>query len=153
MASRPKRIMAVASAGGHWVQLSRISPAFEGHDCQYVSTMKSMVAPSGNRQVLAVHDASRHEPFRLIALWLRLAWHVVKFRPNVLITTGAAPGLIALQISKMIGARTIWIDSIANAEQLSMSGQLARRFADDWMTQWPHVAEKYDGLKYAGRVL
>ena len=33
-----RKVMAVASGGGHWVELRRIMPAFAGTDVFYVST-------------------------------------------------------------------------------------------------------------------
>jgi hypothetical protein len=68
------------------------------------------------------------------------------------ISTGAAPGLFGVAIGSLLGARTIWVDSIANGEELSLSGHRARRFADLWLTQWPHLASK-DGPFYRGSVL
>ena len=38
-----------------------------------------------------------------------------------------------------MGARTIWIDSMANVDKMSMAGRLARRYSDLWLTQWPHL--------------
>jgi hypothetical protein len=57
-----------------------------------------------------------------------------------------------LLFGKLLGARTIWIDSIANAEQLSVSGAKVKPFADLWLTQWPHLVTK-DGPDYKGAVL
>jgi hypothetical protein len=68
------------------------------------------------------------------------------------VTTGAAPGYWAIRFGKLIGARTIWIDSIANAEELSMSGRLASKVADVCLTQWPHLDGEH-GAQYAGSVL
>lgn len=88
-----------------------------------------------------------------ILLILQMLWLVLKFRPDVVITTGAAPGLVALQIGKLFGARTVWIDSLANAEKISLSGKLAERYADLWLTQWPHLVERYPNLTSFGSVL
>jgi hypothetical protein len=44
------------------------------------------------------------------------------------------------------------VDSIANAEQLSVSGQKVKPFADLWLTQWPHLEGK-DGPYYRGAVI
>ena len=52
----------------------------------------------------------------------------------------------------MLGARTLFLDSIANAEELSLSANLARRHCDLVLTQWPHLAEG-DGPGYRGSVL
>ncbi|MCI5150914.1 MAG: UDP-N-acetylglucosamine--LPS N-acetylglucosamine transferase, partial [Candidatus Electrothrix sp. MAN1_4] len=50
------------------------------------------------------------------------------------------------------GARTIWIDSIANSDKLSMSGQKVGKYADLWLTQWEHLARP-EGPHYHGTVI
>jgi Oligosaccharide biosynthesis protein Alg14 like len=83
---------------------------------------------------------------------LRLAWILLKERPDVLISTGAAPGYVALRIAHTLRAQTIWLDSIANVAELSLSGAKVGRYADLWLTQWPHLAGP-QGPHYTGSVL
>ena len=85
-------------------------------------------------------------------LAVRMLLIVIKVRPDVVISTGAAPGCLAIRFGKLLGARTIWIDSIANVERLSMSGGLARRHADLWLTQWAHLSSD-EGPAFRGTVL
>ena len=151
--ARQKRILLVASAGGHWVQLSRLSPAFEDYDAFYATTFAGVEAPSGCRPVATISDASRSRPDKILMLLLQLTRLIIKIRPDVIVTTGAAPGLVAIQIGKLFGARTIWIDSLANSEKLSLSGRLAEKHADLWLTQWPHLTAQHPGLKSYGGVL
>jgi hypothetical protein len=73
-------------------------------------------------------------------------------RPDVIISTGAAPGYLAIRIGKLTGARTLFLDSIANAEDLSMSARLAVRHADQTLSQWESVAEA-KGVAYWGAVV
>jgi hypothetical protein len=77
---------------------------------------------------------------------------VYRLRPDVVVSTGAAPGYFGVRFGKWLGARVIWVDSIANAEELSMSGAKAGAFVDIWLTQWPHLA-KENGPKHFGNVL
>lgn len=147
------RILAVASAGGHWVQLARLSEAFNDSDTLYVTTVAGHLAPSGGRPVARIADGSRNEPWHLAVAGLQLGWLMLRFRPHAVITTGAAPGYIALRLGKMLGCRTVWLDSIANAEEISMSGRLARPYADLWLTQWEELSRTTPGLKHWGRVL
>jgi hypothetical protein len=147
------RILLVASAGGHWIQLGRISPALAGHETMYASTMKGLVAPHGSWPVAHLSDASQSSPNRLPLLAIQLLLLLVRFRPHAVISTGAAPGLMAIMIGRLIGCRTIWLDSAANSEKLSWSGRMARRWADLWLTQWPELVEKYPGLRCSGSVL
>ena len=79
-------------------------------------------------------------------------WIMLRERPDVIISTGAAPGLLAVVLGKLMGARTLWLDSIANADRLSLSGKLAGRYANLWLTQWPHLAG-VDGPSFRGAVL
>ena len=147
------RILAVASAGGHWVQLARLSEAFEGSDTLYVTTVAGQTAPTGDRAVAKISDGSRNDPWRLLAAGLQLGLLMLRFRPHAVITTGAAPGYVALRLGKLLGCRTVWLDSIANAEEVSMSARLACRYADLWLTQWEDLSRKTPGLDYWGQVL
>ncbi len=152
MTTRPTKVLAVASGGGHWVQLQRLRPAFAGEHVIYVTVDKAYRADIGSAQLYVVNDATRWSRLSLVKLALRIGWIILKERPDVVVTTGAAPGYFAVMFGKLIGARTAWIDSMANVDQLSMAGQKAGRWADRWLTQWPALAEP-GGPSYEGAVL
>ena len=146
------KVLAVASSGGHWVQLRRIVPAFADSEVVYVTVLESYRSQVPDNKFYSVNDATRWNKSGLILLALQLAWIIAKERPTVVISTGAAPGYFAVLLGRWFGARTIWIDSMANIEELSMSGSRAGRYADLWLTQWPHLA-KAEGPHYGGSVL
>jgi hypothetical protein len=77
---------------------------------------------------------------------------LLKVRPDVIITTGASVGLFALFLGGKLGAKTIWVDSIANCDTLSLSGIKAKKYADLYLTQWEHLADD-DGPSFAGSVI
>jgi UDP-N-acetylglucosamine:LPS N-acetylglucosamine transferase len=147
-----KKVLAVASGGGHWVQLLRLRPAFEGQDVAYVTVQPSYASQVPGSRFYAVTDATRWSRWDLVKMICQVSWIVLRERPDVVITTGAAPGVVALRMGKFLGAKTIWLDSIANVEHLSMSGEKVRGFTDLWLTQWPHLAGK-DGPACHGSVL
>ncbi len=99
-----------------------------------------------------VVEANRWQKWRLLKQLTGLVYIMVRERPDVVLSTGAAPGYFALRIARLLGARTIWIDSMANAEELSMSGKRIGKHADLWLTQWEHLA-KPEGPQYLGSVL
>lgn len=152
MSSHPIRVLAVSSPGGHWIQLQRLAPAFAGHELIYATVGpcdRSAVAPA---PVHLIPDANARSPFRMLWLILRMAWLLLKVRPDVVVTTGAAPGYVAIRIGKLFGAKTVFLDSIANAEKLSLSAQLALSHADVTLTQWPELAGE-NGPSYWGAVV
>jgi len=136
------KIFAVASAGGHWIQLLRLRPAFKGHEVIYVSTNEEYAAMVEGCPFYAVSDSNRWQKSKLFSTFFMLFSLISREKPNVIISTGAAPGLLALLIGRGIGARTIWIDSIANAEKLSLSGKFAAKIANRVYTQWPELSNE-----------
>jgi len=148
-----KRVLLIASGGGHWIELTRLADAFRGCQCEFVSTTAGLVAPVGEKPVIQVTDGSRDTMFSLL-ISFREIWQVIRSRrPDVVVSTGAAPGAIGLFIARLHGIRTIWIDSVANSDKLSLSGRGARWIADLCLTQWPDLASRDSRLRYFGRVL
>jgi UDP-N-acetylglucosamine:LPS N-acetylglucosamine transferase len=147
-----KKVLAVSSGGGHWVQLLRLRPAFADADVTFVSVIDSYREQVKPNKFVCIPDATRWSKVALLRVALRLFFVVLREKPDVVISTGAAPGYFAIRIGKLLGARTIWMDSMANVEHLSMSGELVGPFADLWLTQWSHL-DKPEGPTYRGAVL
>ena len=148
--SKP-RVLAVASSGGHWIQMMRVMPAFEGAEIAYIAVDEDYRDQVPGHRVHVVNDANRWDRFGSLQLGLRVLWAVLRERPDVVFSTGAAPGFFALFFGRLIGARVIWLDSVANVEELSMSGRMIRPFSHLFLTQWPDLAK--DGeAEFAGRV-
>jgi UDP-N-acetylglucosamine:LPS N-acetylglucosamine transferase len=146
------RVLAIASGGGHWVQLLRLRPAFEGAKVTFVSVRPAYASDVPGERFIAINDATRWDKVGLARMAFKLLWIMLRVRPNVVISTGAAPGYFAIRLGKLLGARTIWLDSIANVEEMSMTGMLVKDKATLWLTQWPHLAGE-NGPKCHGSVL
>lgn len=145
------RVLAVASSGGHWVQLRRMTPAFEGHDVAYLTTDPGHRSEVGGARFHVVKDANRQNKLALVFCALKVVWVLLRERPTVVVSTGAAPGYLTIRFARLLKARTLWIDSVANVEELSMSGRMASEAADLCLTQWPHLAG--GRIRYVGAVL
>lgn len=159
--TRPPRVLALSSTGGHWVQLLRLTPAFKGSELHLATTMAG-----AREQAMAVAravgipepgfhlftEANRWQKARLVKQAFQLLGLLLRVRPDVLVTTGAAPGYLAIRIGRLLGVRTVWIDSIANVEELSLSGRQVGPHAHLWLTQWPELARD-EGPHFEGAVL
>ena len=139
----------------------RLRTAWEGCEVTYVTTdpglvdaLCQMTAESGGAEpkMRIVTEGNRWQKRRLIRQLLQILMLMLRIRPDAVISTGAAPGYFALRIGKLLGARTVWIDSVANAEELSLSGRKIGKHADLWLTQWEHLACP-EGPHYLGAVL
>lgn len=147
-----KRILAIASAGGHWQQLMQLRDAFEDHDTLFATTLEGLPEEFNAGKSVIVPDCNRDSKKSILRCSAKLIWVVLRHRPHVVVSTGALPGVIAIAFGRLTGAHTIWIDSVANAEEMSMSGRAAKFVAKSWVSQWQHVAAA-NGAVYAGEVL
>jgi hypothetical protein len=148
---RNANILAIASIGGHWIQLLRLMPLFTENTVTFASNKATLKDTIHGHKFHLVPDANKDDKLKLIKCSAAVCWYVLVARPQVIITTGAAPGLLAILMGKILGIKTIWIDSIANVEKLSLSGNIAVRIADRVYTQWAHLATPK--IIFSGNVL
>jgi UDP-N-acetylglucosamine:LPS N-acetylglucosamine transferase len=152
MAQKPRRLLAVASGGGHWIQLLRLRDAFAGFEVSYVSMFENYAEAVPGSRLHTVPDASRFDKLSFLKVASKAVRVMVKERPHAVVTTGSAPMLLFILLGRLMGARTLWIDSIANAERMSSSGRLARKIAHRTVSQWPDVAQR-EGVQCWGAIL
>lgn len=146
-----KRVLAIASGGGHFIQLMRLAPAWAGHRVSIATVDPSSRALVGEAPFYSFRDVSRADWWRIPLTALDIAGILLRVRPQVIITTGALPGLIAAALARPFGVKSLWVDSIANSEVLSGSGGQAGRICTQVVTQWPHLAGP--GVDHWGSVL
>jgi UDP-N-acetylglucosamine:LPS N-acetylglucosamine transferase len=147
------KIFAVSSGGGHWEQLMLLRGAFAAHDVIYANTISGLAEKAGVAPSLVISDCNRDDPMSILRCIGDLLSALKTNRPDIVVTTGAAPGVLALALGRVHGAKTIWIDSVANSERLSLSGRMARHIATVHVTQWEHLADENQGTLYIGSVL
>ncbi|MHC4743898.1 MAG: UDP-N-acetylglucosamine--LPS N-acetylglucosamine transferase, partial [Planctomycetota bacterium] len=126
----------VSSAGGHTTQLLELADSWRHSETCWVTTgevVKKKLSEYG--KVYIVGECNRQQPLRVLKVFIRCVRIVLSERPDVVISTGAAAGAIVCCLSKLLGAKIVWIDSITNVYKLSLSGRLVRRIADLFLVQ------------------
>ncbi|GAB1404971.1 MAG: glycosyltransferase [Lentimicrobiaceae bacterium] len=146
------KVLAIASSGGHWTQLMRLIPAFKEHHIIYVTTNNGYRKQVNGSEFYPVSDATRWQKLKLIKMGFEVGKIVLNKKPDVVVSTGAAPGLMAIIWAWLMGKQSVWIDSIANVDRISMSGRIAKKFCTFHLTQWEHLADNKSTL-FKGTVI
>ncbi len=146
------KIMLVASPGGHFVQLSLVSECLQDMDITVVGTYEDKPSFMYGDRYFKLSDFSRDNPYIAVKELFECLSIFKKTRPSLIVTTGAAPGLIMLLVGRLFGTKTIWLESIANSRKLSLSGKIAKGLGITVFSQWENVA-KLSNVEYHGRVL
>lgn len=147
-------ICLTASAGGHLSQLLEVNESWKGYDTfciTTVSVVREKLQKYGN--VYVVGECNREHPLRVFWVLIRCINVILRERPDVVISTGAAVGCIMCFLGKLLGARVVWLDSIANVERISLSGRMVRYIADLCLVQWPELEQRYKNVEYVGAVI
>ncbi len=151
--TQPKaKLLAISSPGGHWIQLNRLCKQLENRYDIIYAMPDALFKPQQNTRVYSIIDVSADDKWRLLPCALQVLYILLKERPKAILSTGAAPGAVAIGLGKLLGIRTIWVDSIANVKQLSRAGRLVQKHADVFLTQWQHLSDGQTVL-FKGAVL
>ena len=148
------KICLAASAGGHTSQLLKLAQSWKGHDTFCVTTtevVREKLSRFGT--VYVVGECNRQYPLRVVKVLMRCIKIMVKEKPDVVLSTGAAAGCMLCLLGKVLGAKVIWIDSITNVERISLSGRMVRYVADLFLVQWPELAGQYKKVEFVGTVI
>lgn len=78
---------------------------------------------------------------------------LLRERPKMIVSTGSAIAVPMFYMGKVLGARTIYIESICRVKTLSMAGKLVYPISSDFLVQWEYLIDKYPKSKYVGTVL
>jgi UDP-N-acetylglucosamine:LPS N-acetylglucosamine transferase len=150
-----ERILLVGSSGGHLAQLAALQPWWSRHDRAWV-TFHTPDAVHRLRDETDVtwgfHPTTRNLPN--LARNARQALSVLRrFRPTVVVSTGAGIAYPYFVLGKLGGARTVYIEVYDRIDSPSLTGRLCRPFTDLMLVQWPEQAPLYRDALVIGPLL
>ena len=148
------KICLTASGGGHLTELLRLSDCWKVFETFFVTTVPVVQDElKQSAKVYVVGECNRQHPILVMLVFLRCLKIIIKEKPDVVISTGAAAGCMICFLAKIMKAKIIWIDSITNVEKISLSGRMVRYIADLFLVQWSELTLKYKNVEYAGTVI
>jgi hypothetical protein len=148
-----RRILLVATPGGHLMQLVSLRPAWGGLEPTWVtlSAADSRYLLAREQVVMAHGPTCRNIPNFLRNLLL--AWRTIRARdPDVILSTGAALAVPFFLVGKLLGKRLVYVESLTRVNDLALSGSLVYPIADTFFVQWDQAAGRRRA-RYCGSVV
>lgn len=151
-----RKLLLVASSGGHMEELTRLKSITERYDCCWV-TEKNDFQKYGKAEEIQyyVPQINRREflfPLKFIILLFQTVYILFKEKPEVVISTGALISYPFCRLAKMMGKKVIFIESFARVNELSLTGKLLYKHVNTFIVQWSEIAEKYDRAIVGGGI-
>ena len=148
------RILIVCSSGGHLTQALALREWWEPHERLWVTspTPDARSRLGDERVIESFYPTVRNVPnlVRNYALAHRV---LAEYRPDVVLSTGAAISLPFFMQAKHVGARTVFLEPVDRITSPSLSGRLVYPFSDRFFVQWDSMVGVYPEATPIGVVL
>lgn len=151
---KPPRAIVVASGGGH---LAEALLAIEGVPLRAI--IVTLRLPHTEKTLQGIgwkHDylINPHgDPIKyLLNIWQSF-WLVLRHRPELVISTGAGMVVPTCVISKLLGAKLVFIETAARVTTPSRTGKFLYYIADEFYVQWRPLLKVYPKARYGGVLL
>lgn len=152
-----KRVMFIASTGGHLNELLCLKPMFKDYNYSLITektkSTESLKKEYKNKLGYLVYGTKDHMlsyPFKLLINCFISLFYFIKYRPKYIITTGTHTAGPMCCIGKIFGSKIIFIESFANLSTKTVSGKLIYKFADLFIVQWESMLKLYPKAKFGG---
>jgi hypothetical protein len=146
-------VLLVCSAGGHLLQLSLLAAAWSGLSHAWVTLEREDARLLDGERVYFAHGPTERNIPNLLRNGV-LAFRLLRrLRPKVIVTTGAGLAVPFAWLGRLVGARVVYVESLTRIEGPSLSLRLVNPVVSRMYVQWPELARRVPGSRYAGNVL
>lgn len=147
------KICFVGSSGGHLTHLYMLKPFWNDKERFWVTFDKEDARSllDGERFYPAYYPSNRSIK-ALIINSFRAIKILSKERPDLIISSGAAPAIPFFWIGKLFRAKTIYIEVFDRIDKSTISGKLCYPVTDRFIVQWEEMKQVYPKAIYLGSI-
>jgi len=147
------KICVACSTGGHMVQAKQLVPVYEKYE-HFFFTFSGGVADEMKKteRVRTIPNIVRRNPLSWLVGAILSGYVALVERPDVVISTGAGIVVFFCVFAKLLGAKLIFIESMARVERPTLTARLLYPFSDLFIVQWPDLLNYFPKAKFLGRL-
>ncbi len=152
-----KKVMFIASTGGHLTELLQLKSMFTKYDyCLITEKTKSNLYLKDiyKENVHFLIYGTKHHPFiyifKLLFNCFISLFYYLKYRPNYIITTGVHTAGPMCCLGKIFGSKIIYIETFANMVTKTSTGKMLYPICDKFIVQWESMKKLYPNAEFGG---
>ena len=152
-----KKVLFISSTGGHLNELLQLKSLFSNYDYLLVTEKdKSTISIKDKYNVKYLVYGTRKNLFsyffKFIFNFIKSFIIFIKFKPDVVITTGAHTCVAMIFISKLFKKKSIYIETMANRKTKTMTGKIVEKWVTYFVVQWEDMKNLYEDSVYGGLI-
>ena len=152
-----KRVMFIASTGGHLTELLQLKKMFPKYKyCLITEKTKSNLYLKDiyKENIHFLIYGTKHHlftyVFKLLFNCFISLFYYLKYRPNYIITTGVHTAGPMCCLGKIFGSKVIYIETFANMVTKTSTGKLLYPISDKFIVQWESMKKIYPKAEFGG---
>lgn len=138
------KVCLVGSSGGHLTHLYMLKPFWENKNRFWVTfdkeDAKSLL--KNEKMYPCYYPSNRSLKALIINTWRALKI-ISKEKPDLIISSGAAPAIPFFYIGKIFGAKTIYIEVFDRIDAPTLSGKICYKVSDKFIVEWEEMKQIY----------
>ena len=152
-----KKVLFISSTGGHLNELLQLKSLFSNYDYLLVTEKdKSTISLKDKYNVKYLVYGTRKNLFsyfvKFIFNFIKSFIIFIKFKPDVIITTGAHTCVAMIFIAKLFKKKSIYIETMANRKTKTMTGKIVEKWVTYFVVQWEDMKNLYEDSVYGGLI-
>ena len=152
-----KKVLFISSTGGHLNELLQLKSLFSNYDYLLVTEKdKSTISLKDKYNVKYLVYGTRKNLFsyffKFIFNFIKSFIIFIKFKPDVIITTGAHTCVALIFIAKLFKKKSIYIETMANRKTKTMTGKIVEKWVTYFVVQWEDMKNLYEDSVYGGLI-
>lgn len=152
-----KKVLFISSTGGHLNELLQLKSLFSNYDYLLVTEKdRSTISLKDKYNVKYLVYGTRKNLFsyffKFIFNFIKSFIIFIKFKPDVVITTGVHTCVPMLFIAKLFKKKSIYIETMANRKTKTMTGKIVEKWVTYFVVQWEDMKNLYEDSVYGGLI-
>lgn len=147
------KVCLVGSSGGHLSHLNLLKSFWQDQERFWV-TFNKVDAKSvlkDEKCYFCYHPTNRNV-FNLVRNTFLAVKILVREKPDLIISSGAAVAVPFFYIGKLFGAKTCYIEVFDRVDAPTLTGRLVHPITDCFIVQWEQMTKVYKKAKYLGGI-
>lgn len=152
-----KKVMFISSMGGHLTEMMQLKDIFKDYEYKIVTEKHKSTIGLKSRYKSKIDYLSAGNKDHMLKYIFVIPYNIIKsfkiflkFKPDVVVTTGAHTAVAMCYIAKLFRKKVIYIESFANIETKTLAGRLVYPIADKFVVQWHSMLKLYPKAVYGG---
>lgn len=149
--------MFISSVGGHLTQLLELKEIFNDYNYILVTEKTAVTKDMNSKYKMEyLKYGSRKYLFKYIFIFIfniiKSLFLFIKYRPEVIITTGTHTAVAMCYIGWLFRRNVIYIESFAKSKSPTLSGRMVYPIATTFVVQWEEMLKFYPKAEYWGGI-